>query len=161
LGFSGSKSYSGNVWAVCFNTVLRPAREFFTQFARYNGKGMHFLKINNFLSIWLYMLTISIHVQNIFLSTATKQMRASKFDFQTYTQVGVVAKKNTTKNVEYPIHADSHHHCRHHIRLYLNAYSVPLCFDSAFTLFVEQSEFARLRAERFWNCQTERTFMVA
>jgi hypothetical protein len=32
---------------------------------------------------------------------------------------------------------------------YLNTYSVPLCFDAAFTRFMGQSEFARLRSERF------------
>jgi hypothetical protein len=45
--------------------------------------------------------------------------------------------------------------------LYLNTYLVFVCFYSAFTQFVEQSEFTRLRAERFWNCQTEHTFVTA
>jgi hypothetical protein len=95
------------------------------------------------------------------LSTATKQFHQNlKFDFQTYTQVCVVAN-NTTKNVGYRIHADCHNHYRHHIKLYLNTYTVSLCFDSAFTLIMEQSEFVRLHAERFWNSQSGRAFILA
>jgi hypothetical protein len=60
--------------------LFNPAREFFTQFARYNGNWMRILKINNFLSMEKNHLTvhvditINIRVQNLFLSTATKQL---------------------------------------------------------------------------------------
>jgi hypothetical protein len=90
--------------------------------------------------VWLNMLTISIPVQNLFLWTA--KAITSKFDFQTHTQVYVVANYKAQNNVVmskfyYPIHADCDDHCRHHPKLYLNTcitqcpyISILLSFDS-------------------------------
>jgi hypothetical protein len=86
----------------------------------------------------------------------------SKFDFHTRTQVCVVTNKSQEGTLS----------CQKFITpsiqtvitivvVIQNTHSVPLWFYSAFTRFVEQLEFARLRAERFWNCQTERTFIIA
>jgi hypothetical protein len=75
---------------------------------------------------------------------------ASKFDFQTYTQVCVVANKAcrqrtlSCQNFNTPSMQTVIT-----IVVIIQRYSVPLYFLSAFTLFVEQSEFAILRVERF------------
>jgi hypothetical protein len=60
---------------------------------------------------------------------------ASKFDFHTHTQVCVVTKKSLERtlpcqNVNTPIHADCHHHCRRHPKHTFRAPMVLFCFHS-------------------------------
>jgi hypothetical protein len=71
------------------------SERFILLFSRYNGNGMHFVKKNCLKPakkfIWLYILPISMHVQNLFLAIT------SKFYFQIHTQVCVVANYKTRK----------------------------------------------------------------
>jgi hypothetical protein len=101
----------------------------------------------------------SIHVQNLFLSTATKQLHLNFISKLILRFSLLLTKHNKERWIPYP--------CRLSSPLSSSSKTLSkhilstLCFDSAFTLFMEQSEFVRLRAERFWNCQTERTFILA
>jgi hypothetical protein len=128
---------------------------------------MHFLKINNFLSMKKksFDCKISIHVQNLLLWTATKQLHLNLIS-KLILRFALLLTKHSKERchvkilIPYPCRLSSPlSSSSKALSKHIVTYSVPLCFDSAFTLFVEQSEFARLRAERFWNCQTECTFI--
>jgi hypothetical protein len=93
---------------------------------------------------------LTVHVNNKYtsaksiLSTATKQLHLNLISKLILRFAFLLTKHNKERChvkilIPYPCRRSSWYHCRHHLKLYLNTYSVPLCFDSAFTLFVEQS----------------------
>jgi hypothetical protein len=146
------------------NAVLKMSEQFLSLFfthgvCRYNANGMHFLKKKNIFLKHGKSFDVDIKyacAKSIFMDC--NKAFTSKFDFHTHTQVCVVTNKSqertlscqnfTTPSMQTVITI---------VVIIQNTHSAPLWFYSAFIQFVEQSEFA----ERFWNCQTERTFILA
>jgi hypothetical protein len=84
---------------------------------------MHFKKSKSMEKILDCSLTISTRVENLSLWTATKQLHLQcKLDFQTHTQVCVVANKARKKVVMSKFNTPSMHTVIT-IVLYLNTYS--------------------------------------
>jgi hypothetical protein len=77
------------------------------RFARYNSNGMHFLEKKNISKAW-GKIHLTVYVDNKYVCAKSifidcNKAITSKFDFQNYTQVYVIANKAPKKSCQVKI----------------------------------------------------------
>jgi hypothetical protein len=99
--------------------------------------------------IWLYTLAISIHMENLFLSTATKQLHLNLISKLILRIALLLTKHNKGRWIPYPCKLTSP------LSSSSKTLSKHMLSTPMFWFFFHSIRGA-LRAERFWNCKTER-----